>query len=594
MRSARLVAVLVALSWVTWVGVAIGQTLLRDATGAVLPCQYFDESQQRFVRCGALPVGSQTGPATDPFGWGRQWQQATVTATAVRLPNGLLLGIVGGTEVVNVFRAPRVSLSADWLTIPTSGSVAWKVSTAGNPPDAPGIDYRFAVVAGGTHIVVTSGSGLTFVGRLDNWETGTAATGLVGQFWTDPSSGALSVGVQGTTHVILGVQPPPNTTVGRVCRSVNITTAGTPSYTCTTLVGSSFSTSAYWGGLLASPSLGIWLILDDGGRVWRSTNDAASFTQVATLTGGTPAGLQAAITCVSAATCVAIYKRQAWRSTDAGLTWTRAQDLGQVLIDASVILHYGGGVLFAPRVGTGTDVGWRSTDGGLSWSIVTAPANVSFPAQVNGAAVDPTLGRAYVTGTSFSAVNPSSAGRVVLVDPTGRAGVIGQGAPAAQSQRWPVFLSDGTSERGTSTNPLRVDPTGTTAQPASQGAGLASSAAGAPWAVTPTQRDSLLNQQVVSAANTAATITLAAAVNTRIRLYGLTAYCGAGATATPAVQVESPGGTVLWSAPGVGTTAFSHRWDVPLTAATNTAMVVTLGACGAGVTGTLAVQADRW
>jgi len=40
-----------------------------------------------------------------------------------------------------------------------------------------------------------------------------------------------------------------------------------------------------------------------------------------------------------------------------------------------------------------------------------------------------------------------------------------QGAPAAQVNRWPVFLSDGTAERGTSANPLRIDPTGTTAQP---------------------------------------------------------------------------------------------------------------------------------
>jgi hypothetical protein len=42
-----------------------------------------------------------------------------------------------------------------------------------------------------------------------------------------------------------------------------------------------------------------------------------------------------------------------------------------------------------------------------------------------------------------------------------------QGTPAVQANRWPVFLSDGVNAVGTVGNPLRIDPTGGTAQPVS-------------------------------------------------------------------------------------------------------------------------------
>jgi len=68
-------------------------------------------------------------------------------------------------------------------------------------------------------------------------------------------------------------------------------------------------------------------------------------------------------------------------------------------------------------------------------------------------------------GIGVDAVNVQDGGNSLTVDGT----VTGnQGTAAAQSGRWPMFLSDGTSERGTASNPLRTDPTGTTPQPASQ------------------------------------------------------------------------------------------------------------------------------
>jgi len=42
-----------------------------------------------------------------------------------------------------------------------------------------------------------------------------------------------------------------------------------------------------------------------------------------------------------------------------------------------------------------------------------------------------------------------------------------QGTPNTQANRWPVFWSNGASERGLLADPIRVDPTGTTTQPIS-------------------------------------------------------------------------------------------------------------------------------
>lgn len=46
-----------------------------------------------------------------------------------------------------------------------------------------------------------------------------------------------------------------------------------------------------------------------------------------------------------------------------------------------------------------------------------------------------------------------------------------QGAPAALADAWPTVITDGVAVLGTSTDPVRVDPTGTTAQPVTDGGG---------------------------------------------------------------------------------------------------------------------------
>jgi len=111
-------------------------------------------------------------------------------------------------------------------------------------------------------------------------------------------------------------------------------------------------------------------------------------------------------------------------------------------------------------------------------------------------------------------------------------------------------------------------------------------------AVTLNQRDTLLNTETASAVNTAVTTTVAAAAAARAHLYKMSARCSAG---TAAVDVDD-GASQIWStsAAEVTTTNLTERWNPGLTGTTNTAMTITLGACGAGNTGTLSVQADRF
>jgi hypothetical protein len=81
-----------------------------------------------------------------------------------------------------------------------------------------------------------------------------------------------------------------------------------------------------------------------------------------------------------------------------------------------------------------------------------------------------------VTGTtpSFTGVNVAVAQKssVVNVTLTGLSIITAdQGAPASLSDGWPVKVTDGSNVLGTGANPVRVDPTGTTTQPVSDGGG---------------------------------------------------------------------------------------------------------------------------
>jgi hypothetical protein len=102
----------------------------------------------------------------------------------------------------------------------------------------------------------------------------------------------------------------------------------------------------------------------------------------------------------------------------------------------------------------------------------------------------------------------------------------------------------------------------------------------------------LQNQQVVSAANTAVSITLSAVQNVRHHVHGVEARCSAG---TSGLTITD-GGTTIWStvATEVGVVNFTRQWRTALTGTTNSQVVVTLATCGVGNTGTLSINADRF
>lgn len=113
-----------------------------------------------------------------------------------------------------------------------------------------------------------------------------------------------------------------------------------------------------------------------------------------------------------------------------------------------------------------------------------------------------------------------------------------------------------------------------------------------PCGAAPGQGLTLFNSQTVSAANTAVTITIAAMTGARTHVYSLDAFCSAG---TSNLTITD-GGTTIWSTPATEVPVTRDRisWPTGLTSATNSAIVITLAACGAANTGTLDVQADRY
>lgn len=111
--------------------------------------------------------------------------------------------------------------------------------------------------------------------------------------------------------------------------------------------------------------------------------------------------------------------------------------------------------------------------------------------------------------------------------------------------------------------------------------------------VTNQQSLVLFNSQTTGAANTAVVVTIAAGATNRAFLRSIEAQCSAG---TSSITVQD-GATTIFTSMGLNVPAapatYRRDWNTPLTGSTNTAMTITLAACGVGNAGTLHVQADR-
>ena len=159
-----------------------------------------------------------------------------------------------------------------------------------------------------------------------------------------------------------------------------------------------------------------------------------------------------------------------------------------------------------------------------------------------------------------------------------------------------VRLTDGTREISTlfdaDSGPGTQWLEGTQLRKSAAGGSVESGTTTDPLGVSPIQGTNLSNSSTTGGANTAVTVTVTGVAATRAHLFAASAYCSAG-SATLTIQ---DGATTIWASPAglIGTVLTSVTWPVGLSAATAANLVVTLGACGVGNTGTLNVQAARF
>jgi hypothetical protein len=496
-----------------------------------------------------------SAPENDTQGWGKRFYTSNTGATNNVAVIPINDRLVYAFEIVFATKTPRTFVSDD-------GGQTWTLRDT-TPAGASGLIYSALWVPGGMFLLFTN---VTFAGSVG---LHASATGFQFTQLTLPGYGAAADHTTGGNYqgntVILTVDPASGDKA--TCRSTN---GGASFGTCVTHPG--FGT--FRSHAVTSPTANTWLITDDGGGIRRSVDDGQSWTTVATLGGnGGTVGCPTATICLHGKDTGVIS-----RSVDAGATWAT-----QITLPGGPIirkfLNYGGGLVLALTSASGaTSSIFRSTDFGATWTYnSTTPATGGSPDYLSATLLE---GRTYI----------------------GNSGTVGEVwySPSAVAGQYTIIGQNG-APLFTSSNPGRVDPTGITTQPVSGSVtvsgtvtanqGTAASSPGA-WPYVPVQGATVFNTSATGAANTAVTATIGAAASTRAHLFGASAFCSAGTSSI----VVADGATTIFqtTATSVGTTLFSVGWTVGLTGTTNTAMTVTLGACGAGNTGTLNVQADRF
>lgn len=122
--------------------------------------------------------------------------------------------------------------------------------------------------------------------------------------------------------------------------------------------------------------------------------------------------------------------------------------------------------------------------------VVNSNGSINADTIISGAAGDSIL----VVGPTGNTLSPNADGSlpvtqsgswtVSLVNESIEIGKVDQGTPNTLANAWPVEMTDGTNILGTSTHPVRIDPTGTTTQPIS---GIITADQGGSWTVAATQ-----------------------------------------------------------------------------------------------------------
>jgi hypothetical protein len=573
--------VLVCLALLACPGLVQSATWTRDDAGLPAPPNVYSGTggQQTIVNAtNRLPVQTATEAgigappttsSTDPTGWGQKWFTSTfIGSTGGFIGSPLPLA---ETLIYTVARAEVANQFDIWLSTDKGATFTKKIASVavgGIPSNTqPGKVLR---LTNGNTLIAATCPGLSTPQcyGLVNW----AATGAFAQIIPTgipnglAGGGISALGQNGSTVLALYSNSPQ----GYNCRS----TDGGVTFSCTSayLGANPFLT----GDTLDSPAPSLWVRWATTG-IQRSVDDGLSWTQTF---AHAVAGPGAAIKCLSSTICVAVDGAATmYRSADGGITWATAytHTTNSFYIG---LLNYGNGVVAAIGNIALADV-LLSRDYGVTWDRVftwtgtprcNVPcigatvggvglwSNVSAGAWLDRMAYSPSQGQGQmvITGPSGFPLGIDSAGRI-----TANQGAQTSSVPGS----WLVTLTNQVGGIGYAVTPVMM---------------------------APVQGPTLFNSQTTGAANTPVVVTIAAAANIRAHVYFIRALCS---TLTAQLTITDGASTVFQTtATEIGTTPFYFpvNTTAALTGSTNSAVVVTLGACGAGNTGTLTVWADRF
>jgi len=363
-------------------GRASGQSMPVDDGGRVTgACAFIDDTVSPAVyracsstnplpssTTAAPPSGAALGSGAAYFGGqvGTMSAGSTIPAVTLFTPSGLF-GLKSSGASVLSYTSPDGG--ATW----GAGPALTGISASGNPQvlvrttsTTPRYVANIFLAAGaGT---VASGPALT--------GTWTASTGL-------PVSGAAIVGLAVQGGSVLAVSSNTASTLTQSCLSTNNGLAFGACVTVDPAVGSLPVTTN--PQFVASPSPSIWLTLLANGKIWRSTDNAASWATVHT---GSGAGT---ITCLSSTRCVAMFVGGTpVVSTDAGATWAAQPVTLSGTATGSTLCSYNASTIAAifsagwpvTNGATTSTVAFRSTDGGVTWSPSTVTLSQAIPSTI--------------------------------------------------------------------------------------------------------------------------------------------------------------------------------------------------------------------
>ena len=345
-----------------------------------------------------------------------------------------------------------------------------------------------------------------------------------------------------------------SSSTARICRLLSPASA----FTCVAPAG--------WGGIGGATAAAYvtgntWVAIDATAvaNVFRSTDDGASWTVAATLTGAKSAIGTANVVCPTSTVCVANVGSSIYRSTDAGLTWSAP--VATSTTNLNVLLNFGGGNIMAlgsnlstatpqpgclPNCQNIAGEAIRTIDNGVTWVAASGPWLA-----IAGTGGDTHTGIARSNGSAIVTHNRVENGPTNVGRNYGYSTTLPSGIKVLSRGEIPVI---------------------------------------------PIQGGTLSNSQTTGAAATPVAVTLTGIAGFRFHLWSVSARCGTAADTATITVAE--GATTRYSSAFtqvalVTQNSFDKTWPTGLTIADGANMVITLGACTAGA-GTLIIQADQF